>query len=266
MDGWQKAAAVGGAGVLLFSTAVLVKGSEPPAAGPVVSLKESVSVQTYTLNEEFFIERALKSLRNQDVIKNRRAKIEMVLVDSHSDDRTVEVASPYVDRIIMAPLGKLTSRNLAVMETDADIIVVTDADSYYPEFWLNHLLRHFSRSEVVAAHGPILPIEDTFGVYAVGYSWSNLIRPVRQISGRGSAFRREVFLELGGFDESVDQLDREQMIQEEEIMFLRRLKSAGEVVFDWDAGVLTSTREKMLINGTPPMARYKAERAAGVRF
>ncbi|MQY70620.1 glycosyltransferase, partial [bacterium] len=144
MDGWQKAA-VGGAGVLLFSTAALVKGSEPRAAGPVVSLKEKVSVQTYTLNEEFFIERALQSLRNQDVIKNRRADIEMVLVDSHSDDRTVEVASPYVDRVIMAPLGKLMARNIAAMETDAGIIVVTDADSYYPEFWLNHLLRHFSR-------------------------------------------------------------------------------------------------------------------------
>lgn len=263
---WKKAAAVGGAGAFLFSTATLLKGSEPSAAGPVISLKESVSVHTYTLNEELFVERALKSLRNQDVIKNQRVNIEMVLVDSHSDDRTVEVASPYVDRVIMAPLGKLTARNIAAMETDADIIVVTDADSYYPEFWLNHLLRHFSRPEVVAVHGPVLPIEDFMGVYAVGYSWSNLIRPVRQISGRGAAFRREVFLELGGFDESVDQLDREQMIQEEEIGFLRRLKSVGEVVFDWGAGLYTSAREKRLVDGTLPMARYRAERVAGIRF
>jgi len=264
--GWKKAAAVAGAGTLLVSTATLLRSSEPPVAGPVISLKDKVSILTLTLNEEHFIERTLKSLRNQDVIKNRMANIEMVLVDSNSDDRTVEIAVPYVDRFVMAPRGKLTAKNLAVLQADADIIVATDGDSYYPEFWLNHLLKHFRDPEVIAVHGPVLPIEDTSGFYAVGYSWSNLFRPVDRISGRNSAFRRRAFLNLGGFDESIDQLNRDLMIYEEEKRFLQRLKSAGKVVFEWNAGIYTSTREKMLTNGSVPMVKYKTERAAGVRF
>ncbi|RLI87598.1 MAG: hypothetical protein DRP01_01190, partial [Archaeoglobales archaeon] len=107
---------------------------------PDVDLSEvKVSIQLCTYNEEDFILQTIYSILDQPLFNEYRKNIEFVLIDSYSTDNTVDLARPYVDRIIYAPRGIFTSRNLGAKQTDADIIVGIDAAEIYPEGWLNLL-------------------------------------------------------------------------------------------------------------------------------
>jgi glycosyltransferase involved in cell wall biosynthesis len=79
-----------------------------------------VSACVITLNEEGNIERALKSLSFAD---------EIVLVDSGSADKTVELAKKYTDRIFYREWGGFTrQRNFAIDKCENDWIIPLDAD------------------------------------------------------------------------------------------------------------------------------------------
>ncbi len=201
---------------------------------------DNVSIIVPSLNEEQFIETCVKSLRNQSVIKAFPQFFEFILVDSGSTDRSVELAKPYVDKIIRAPKGKLTSKNLAIAESKGNIIVSVDSDSFYPPNWLNTLLKPFhdinnpDNSNIVGVVGstydrsipgiptPIRNIAEVVDRY--------LIHP-NQIVGRNAAFMKHTYYVTGRYDESVNQLDVSSMVKEEEHDFGNRLSKLGNVVF-----------------------------------
>ncbi len=60
------------------------------------------SVVVRAKNKEQTIERALRGLRDQTV------ETEVILVDSGSTDRTVEIARPYCDQVISIPAEAFT--------------------------------------------------------------------------------------------------------------------------------------------------------------
>src|SRR3990167_2149808 len=102
---------------------------------------DTISITVSSFNESAFIETCLSSLRNQSIIQEYPRYFEIILADSCSTDGTIEIAEHYVDRIIITPRGKLTSRNIAAQEAKGGIIVSVDSDSYYPYHWLNTLLK-----------------------------------------------------------------------------------------------------------------------------
>lgn len=102
---------------------------------------DKISIIVSSFNESAFIETCLSSLRNQSIIQEYPRYFEIILADSCSTDGTIEIAEHYVDRIIITPRGKLTSRNIAAQEAKGGIIVSVDSDSYYPYHWLNTLLK-----------------------------------------------------------------------------------------------------------------------------
>ncbi len=57
-----------------------------------------VSVIVTTKNEEVNILKCLESINNQ----NYQGKIELILVDNYSSDKTVELAKPYATKTIIA--------------------------------------------------------------------------------------------------------------------------------------------------------------------
>ena len=192
-----------------------------------------VSIQLSTLNEEKWIGVTLDSIVSQPLYnKYHPSNIEFILIDSYSEDRTVELATPYVDRIIDAPRGLFTARNIGAKSTDADIIVTIDAAQIYLEGWLNCLLVHFADPDVVAVTGAklVTPAANIF--HYLGNLWGNLFQ--KHMWGDNSVIKREVWLASGGWREDLNQQSFKETFQEE-FDFYKRLEKYGKVIHDLTA-------------------------------
>jgi glycosyltransferase involved in cell wall biosynthesis len=235
-----------------------------------------VTVLIPTLNEAAHIEETISSLRNQNVALAYPDRFEIVVVDSYSEDGTVEIASRLADRVIMAFRGKLTAIDAALRQVDGDIVVATDGDSIYRVNFLNLLLRHFEDPDVVAVTGSEL-IDDnalnTFrslsleGNMLSAIDLSDILPKTQKLQGRGSAYRRDAYFATGGFDLSIDQTNLAEMIIEEEIGFWGRLKKVGKCVREMRASVRTGSRRLTCATcATNEQCAYCEQVQTGERF
>lgn len=227
-----------------------------------------VSIVIPAFNEEDYIEKTLKSILSQNIILKHTDYFECIVVDNDSTDRTADIAKQYC-QVIYAPRGKLNARHTGIKQAVGDIIVSCDADCYYPPNWLNLLLRHFHRPEVVAASGPFLAQGNL--LHRLITVWVMSLGPgIRsRLSGANCAFKKETYFKVGGFDLSIDQFNREEVFMEEEYVLRGKLRSLGEVVFDIQACCFTSMRHlghRTLKEQRLPMNKYQSEIARGERF
>jgi glycosyltransferase involved in cell wall biosynthesis len=217
---------------------------------------DTVSIIVPSLNEEKFIKKCLSSIKGQSIIHEFPSDFELILVDSGSKDKTVELAEPYVDKIINVPIrGKLTARNLAIDQANGNIIVSADSDTIYQYFWLNTLLRPFNdiynpnyNSSTVGVVGstydPYIPGIPT-PLRNIAEIVDRSILCPNQMVGRNSAFWKHSFYQSGRFDESINQLDASAMIQEEEKGFGNRLAQLGKVIFRLNANCIHLGSERI---------------------
>jgi len=184
-----------------------------------------VSVVIPTLNEEEFIGDCIRSLRAQTM-----PPAEIVVVDNGSTDRTVEIADKLADKVIIMPdVGIATLRQAGAEAASNPIIVSTDADTTYPNFWLEKLLRHFSEQDVVAVGGPIRPSipGNVENLYAKGLNSS---ASAGLFLGANMAFRRDALLKSGGYVK---------VKRSEDWVLATRLRSQGRIIYDPEAYVFT---------------------------
>ncbi len=213
---------------------------------------DTVSIIVPSLNEEPFIKKCLSSIRGQSVIQEYPQYFELILCDSGSDDRTVEIAEPYVDKIINVPIrGKLTARNISIDGSNGNIIVSADADSYYPPLWLNTLLKPFSNLEynnlscvVGSTYDPYIPGIPTPIRNIAEFVDRNILNPKRVV-GRNSAFYKHLFYNVGRFDETINQMDVDAMLKEEEYDFGYKLSKLGRIIFKMNANCIHMGSERI---------------------
>jgi glycosyltransferase involved in cell wall biosynthesis len=228
-----------------------------------------VSIVIPAFNEEENIEDTLKSILSQNIILKHSDYFECIVVDNESTDHTPEIARQYC-QVISAPRGKLNAKHKGIKHAVGNIIVSCDADTYYPPNWLNLILRHFYDSEVVGVHGPLLYKEASLPLRLAAIWNANLSPHVQRVfSGGNSAFRKVAYLEVGGFNLTIDQSNRTQVAYEEELSFGYRLSQVGKVVFEVRAPVFTSMRymgSGALIETERQLTQYQEERKRGERF
>ncbi|HIG34102.1 MAG TPA: glycosyltransferase [Candidatus Poseidoniales archaeon] len=136
--------------------------------------------------------------------------------------------------------------NVAIKETDSELVFFTDDDVIVPRDWVEKLERWFERSEVSGVGGPnFAPIgESTIWQMAIDVAFCNKfltagtnygrrserdIEEVEQLPGVNSAYRRKVLEEVGGFDPGA--------IGAEDVMLDHRIKSAEHRL--WSDGSAT---------------------------
>lgn len=177
------------------------------------------------LNEEEFIGDCLRSIRAQTL-----PPAEIIVVDNGSTDRTVEIAEELADMVIIIPdVGIVALRQAGAEAAKYPIIVSTDADTTYPSFWLEKLLRHFSDPNVVMVGGPIrssIPGQME-NLYAKGVSTA---ASTGLFLGANTAFRRDTWLKSGGYVN---------IKRAEDWALATRLRSQGRIVYDPEAYVIT---------------------------
>jgi GT2 family glycosyltransferase len=107
--------------------------------------------------------------------------------------------------------------NVAIEESESDIILFTDDDVIVPSNWSKLILRWFSKDEVSGVGGPnFAPVAEsslwqkvidvTFcnTIFTSGTNYGKIgnkdLEEVDQLPGVNSAYRRKVIEEIGGFD------------------------------------------------------------------
>lgn len=113
-------------------------------------MKISVVIRSY--NEDEHIERLLLGIRAQ-----RLRAHEIILVDSGSTDRTVEIARRYVDKVVPIDKAEFTfgrALNRGIEAATGDICVFPSAHVYpLYDTWLDKLAAPFANPRVVLAYG-----------------------------------------------------------------------------------------------------------------
>ncbi len=89
-------------------------------------MQELVSIVIPTLNEEKNLSIVLRDVEN--TMKQLKKKYELIIVDGHSKDKTVDIAKQFKANILYDDVGKGSALRKGMKEAKGNIIVMMDAD------------------------------------------------------------------------------------------------------------------------------------------
>jgi O-antigen biosynthesis protein len=188
---------------------------EPAPPRLLINVPVSIVIGTYDRPENLRV--CLRSL----VAQRTARPLEIIVVDNHPASG---LTPPVVDEFPQIRLvreeraGVSYSRNAGILACSGEIVVTTDDDVIVPPDWLENLVAPFTRADVMAVTGNVLPLEletksqDRFEIYGglsrgfkrqeIGIEWFEWFRhqavPTWELGGTAnSAYRRTIF------DESV---------------------------------------------------------------
>jgi glycosyltransferase involved in cell wall biosynthesis len=208
----------------------------------VVSLNPLVSVIIPTYCEETTIDGCLKSVVNQHF---EYGAIESIVVDSHSPDKTREVAKRSADKVIdLRARGVGKARNEGVRVASGQLLLFLDADTYLESNFVSEMYHAFNDPRVVCMSGvlknleKLAPLDNLFAV-----SHYEFLNKLASISARLGfpmfasvccAARKDAFLKVGGFAEDI--------ACGEDVTFSRKMGKVGKCVVNPKATAYTSVR------------------------
>lgn len=160
-----------------------------------------VSIVVPVYNDRDRIERLLESLLSQ-----RFEGYETIVVDDRSEDGTFrtleEMAQKRAIRLYRSPenRGSGFARNLGVLHARGEVIAFTDSDCVVDVDWLRELTRPILTGEAEASMGP--------NHICLGTGRCSRLESIRAkqywgMDTKNMAIRKEVFVELGGFNETI---------------------------------------------------------------
>lgn len=114
-----------------------------------------VSVIVCTYNGEKYIKDCLDALIKQDYPKD---KYEIIVVDDGSTDRTNEIVSKYLVKVIKHEknLGICSARNTGLRNANGTVVAYTDDDCIAKKGWLKNLVKFYG-DDVIAVGGLTIP-------------------------------------------------------------------------------------------------------------
>lgn len=194
-----------------------------------------ISLITTVLNEEKSIKSFLDSVLSQKTLPN-----EVVIVDGGSTDATASVisnfespispaspkllgASSFQFKLIKKRGNRSVGRNTAIKNSTGDIITVSDVGCILDKNWLKNITEPFKDGSVDVVSGFYKPV--TRSVFEKSLSTYTCVMPDNVYpksflpSSRSVAFRKRVWLKVGGYPEHLDTC--------EDLVFARKLKRAG---------------------------------------
>jgi cellulose synthase/poly-beta-1,6-N-acetylglucosamine synthase-like glycosyltransferase len=152
-------------------------------------------------NEARRISRTLQALKAQDY-----GNYEIIVVVNASSDNTEDVAKKYADNVLVLEEGGVwRARNRGVEIADGDVVLFIDADTLPPKDWISSFVRVFRENrDVQAAGGLLMPTEKglsnslSFRIF----NWRTRRSRYAMLFGGNSAFRRDFFVKIGGYNNS----------------------------------------------------------------
>src|SRR5271157_662571 len=148
---------------------------------------------------------ALKSQNGLSFCKD----YEVIVVDDGSTDHTAELARSMGAIVIsQSNAGPAAARNAGAKKSCGDLLLFTDADCIPDCNWIAEMIQPFVDPKVMGAKGVYRTKEKGLvarfvqSEYAYKYATMERKTALDFVDTYSAAYRREVFLENGGFDES----------------------------------------------------------------
>ncbi len=174
-----------------------------------------VSVVITTKNEESNIKNCLESIKRQSYPKD---KVEIIVVDNNSTDKTKEVARRYTETIYNFGPERSAQRNFGIRRAEGKYILYLDADMLLSVNVIQESAAKCEKEDCIALYIPEKIVGNGFWVKVRDFERSfynaTLIDCVRFV-------RKDKFLKIGGFDET--------LTGPEDWDFDRRIREVGEV-------------------------------------
>jgi len=199
----------------------------------------SISIIVPAYNAEKTVAKTLQSLVGQDYPKG---SYEIIVVDDGSTDGTVEAIKKFkgVKLVLQEHAGPAVARNRGVRHSKGDILLFTDADCIAGNGnWIRNMIKPLENKAVVGVCGTYKTgngnsIVSRFVGYEIEARHDSMRRQhaIDFVGTFSAAYRRDVFLKFGGFDESFDRASGE----DTDLSF-KVSKSGGMIVFAPDAYV-----------------------------
>src|SRR5215471_11855341 len=158
--------------------------------------KPHVSFVVPTRNSDRTLRACLASIRVQDL-----PDVEIVVVDNHSTDETVSIADELAHVVIVQGPERSAQRNAGAMASNGEVLVFIDSDMVLAPGIASELAALFEVRSVDAAVLPEVVTGSSFWERCRAIEKKAYLNDATVEAAR--AFRREVFLEAGGYDETL---------------------------------------------------------------
>jgi len=171
-----------------------------------------ISVIIPVRNQANKIEKCLKAVFAQSC-----RPCEVIVVDGHSNDRTIERTQSFPVKILYEDYHTRGGAcQVGVENAEGEYVAFTDADCIPDKGWLTHLVKELDNG-IIGVGGAIKNIGEDFWVHSVNLAYGTFIgsansvqgrlfnnkRFVNSLSGCNSMYRRQDILEVGGFNTSL---------------------------------------------------------------
>ena len=197
--------------LLLFANSRKIFHSEPKPLAENKLPKVSIVIPVY--NEEHVIAKTLQSVLAMNYPKN---KLEVIVVDDESTDRSAEIISKFKAIKLIhnkhRGIGKSSALNAGIRAATGELIATVDADSFPARNALRKLAAYFADKSVVAVTAAIKVHEPRNlweKIQSIEYLSAILQRRLLSIldsvnvtPGPMSLFRSQIFDKVGLFDEN----------------------------------------------------------------
>ena len=206
-------------------------------------MKISVIVPAY--NEEKYIEKTLRSIRDQKTALT----YELIVSDCKSNDKTVEIAKKYTDNIVISKKRSIAAaRNAGARCAKGEILVFIDADTVLMPDYLEFINSKFEKDELLIALTTGFKISNKSTKFLLAEKIANEYLDIHSrlsstiLIGVNLCVYRYIFEKIGGFMD----------VLLEDAQISRDLEKIGKTKFFPDRKVIVSSRkpEKMGLLGT----------------
>jgi glycosyltransferase involved in cell wall biosynthesis len=185
----------------------------------------------------------------ESVLAQSYDEVELVLVSDGSEAVCDRFDADYGDRPDVRVhcneenVGLLESRNTGAQAATGDVVAFIDDDAIADEDWISHLVEAYDRQDASAVGGTMTPAwvagrpsflpEEFYWLVGVTHrGFADGPGEVRNTFGSNISFRRDVFLELGGFETDIGGRQGDANLQGGETELCARLRETyGDGVY-----------------------------------
>ncbi len=165
-----------------------------------------VSVIVPAYNAEKTIGQCLKALTGQSYPTNL---YEVIVVDDGSTDGTCNIVKDYAVRYVRYEnSGPATARNKGVQETRGKIVLFTDSDCVPDANWVDEMIKPFGDPKVMAVKGAYRTKQQSIIArfsqieFEERFELLKKVESIDMVDTYSAGYRKEIFLQMGGFDTS----------------------------------------------------------------
>lgn len=170
---------------------------------------KNITVIIPVKNEEKKLSKCLEAVFNQS-----KKPFEVIVVDGHSSDKTVEIAEHFPVKVLYENYRtRAGACQIGVENAITEFIAFTDADCIPEKDWLEKLIIEFDDG-IIGVGGGIINLGDSLWEKSINLAMGTFFgsansvqgrffkdkRFVNSISGCNSLYRKEDILKSGGFD------------------------------------------------------------------